>query len=192
MRGLHSTNLLRHHCILTSLTLQLLGSNGYTAGDTITTSLITSDTADGAVVQTTSGSKYYLAPKRSVRPPPARKAPANTVPESSLTKKAEDAVAKAKRGATISLGFFNFGFDDEESQTPPAAPKTMSKVAPNIVSQAPRGVPTLSKWRQNRDGSISAVISGSRAYQEGESITTSAITSDAADGAVVQTTSGSR
>jgi len=63
MRGLHSTNLLRHHCILTSLTLQLVGCYADTDGDSITTSLITSDTADGAVVQTTPGSKVLFSSK---------------------------------------------------------------------------------------------------------------------------------
>ncbi len=152
------------------------GSNFFGIGETITTSPITSEPADGAVVQTLSGSKYFLAPKGIS---PVKQA-----------QKAEEAIAKAKPGATVSLGFFNFGQDSDDSDSKTKA--VPQKPSPKIVSQAPRGVPVLSKWRQNRDGSVTGFIYGSPAFGEGESITTSPITSDAVDSAVVQTKSGSR
>jgi len=97
--------------------------------------------------------------------------------------KAEQTVKAASPGATISL--FSFGqksTSDEQSTKP--APKT---------KMAPRGVPTISKWRKNRDGSISGFISGSPAFDDGDAITTSAIEKgDVAIGNVVQTGSGSK
>lgn len=96
-------------------------------------------------------------------------------------KQAVQAVNAAKRSSTISLGFFGFG--GEKSDKKPVA---------KIVSAAPRGVPTISRWRKNRDGSITGEIYGSRAFGEGESVTTSSITTEPVDGAVVQTTSGSK
>ena len=100
---------------------------------------------------------------------------------------ASQAVERAKPGSTISLGFFGFGQSDNTNEDNAA-----SKVAAKRVSSAPRGVPTISKWRRNRDGSISGQIFGSSGFGEGESITTSPITSDPVDGSVVQTASGSR
>lgn len=107
-------------------------------------------------------------------------------------KQVEKAVGSAKPGATISLGFFNFGQKSEEEKAPKTQSFESTATSPKKVSSAPRGVPTLSKWRQNRDGSVTGMISGSKAYGEGETITTSAITSSAEGGAVVQTKSGSR
>jgi len=106
---------------------------------------------------------------------------------------AEQVMKKAKPGATISL--FGFGAPtqstDEASPTPTPKPIRPS-VAPRQVSAAPRGVPTISRWRQNRDGSIAGFISGSPNFKDGEAITTSPITSEGVGGAVVQTSSGSR
>ena len=106
-------------------------------------------------------------------------------------KKARESVENAKPRSTISLGFFNFGqSDDEDDEGTKASsiPKTTAKK----LASAPRGIPTIYKWRQNRDGSISGVIFGSKAFEEGESVTTSPISSDAVESAVVQTLSGSR
>jgi len=100
-------------------------------------------------------------------------------------KQAEKVLEKAKPGATISL--FGFGKKDSDSGPKPQKPSTPPK-----KSNAPRGVPTISKWKQNRDGSISGFISGSPSFEEGEAITTSPITSNADSGKVVQTSSGSK
>lgn len=64
-------------------------------------------------------------------------------------KKAETAVSKAKPRQTISLGFLNFGGSESDSSSPP-----------KTSSSAPFGVPTISRWRQNRDKSITGLISG--------------------------------
>ena len=97
---------------------------------------------------------------------------------------AKETVETAKPGATISLGFFGF----RQKSTAASTPEVPSK----SVQSAPRGVPALSNWTQNKDGSITGVISGSRAFKDGEKVTTSPITSDAVSGSVVATTSGTK
>mmetsp|Transcript_13844 Transcript_13844/g.21233 ORF Transcript_13844/g.21233 Transcript_13844/m.21233 type:complete len:855 (-) Transcript_13844:220-2784(-) len=97
---------------------------------------------------------------------------------------AEKTVARASPGATISL----FGFGQKSESATEAPSKPAPKARP-----APRGVPTISKWRENRDGSISGFISGSPAFDDGDAITTSPIAKgDVVGGNVVQTGSGSR
>ena len=98
-------------------------------------------------------------------------------------KTVEKALGTANSGATLSLGFFNFGQKSEDGESERAA---------DNASSPPRGVPVLSKWRQNNDGSITGMISGSNAYKDGESVTTSVITTKAEGGTVVKTKSGSR
>jgi hypothetical protein len=102
---------------------------------------------------------------------------------------AKQTVEKAKTSGTISLGFFKFGQSDSEE-------KLQSSAIPSIpvrkVASAPKGVPTLYRWKQNRDGTISGAIFGSKSFKDGESITTSAISSKVGDNAVAQTTSGSK
>lgn len=90
-------------------------------------------------------------------------------------KDAKQAVGNAKAGATISLGLFGIG------QSSPATP-----------SSGPKGVPSISRWKQNRDGSISGFISGSPSFQDGEPVTTSPIKGNPVGGTVATTLSGSR
>ena len=103
---------------------------------------------------------------------------------------AEQTVKQAKPGATISL--FGFGQKKSEDDEPAAGGGTTKQKSGKVLSAAPRGVPTISNWKENRDGSVSGFIFGSPNFEEGESVTTSALIIDAADGIVVQTGSGSR
>ena len=96
---------------------------------------------------------------------------------------AQKVVNKASKGVTISL----FGFGKKSNNTSDSL-----LVAVDSISPAPRGVPTISKWRQNRDGSITGTISGSNAFRDGDPVTTSPINGNAIGGTVVQTKSGSR
>ena len=99
---------------------------------------------------------------------------------------AQQAVKTAKASSTISL--FGFGVNDESSQAKP-----ISKAPARSTAKAPRGVPVISKWRENRDGSISGFISGSPAFDDGDAVTTSPIVKGSVGaGSVVQTGSGSR
>jgi hypothetical protein len=99
-------------------------------------------------------------------------------------KAASNIVTKAKKGATISLGFLNFGNKAEEEEEP-----TKSSSAP---SKAPRGVPTISKWYENDDGSINGQISGSTTFRDGETVTTSPLKTKIGRDTVVVTVSGSK
>eukprot|EP00986_Skeletonema_menzelii_P015256 scaffold11371_cov129-Skeletonema_menzelii.AAC.3 len=109
--------------------------------------------------------------------------------------KAEAAsVAPVMGRPTISL-FGLGGGDDKVAPAPsPAAPKVTKKQPPPAVKkQAPRGVPTLSGWRLNGDGSISGSISGSPNFKDGERVTTSQIVNGRIEsGSVVKTGSGSQ
>lgn len=93
----------------------------------------------------------------------------------------ETSLTKAKPGATISL--FNFKQDSNENKT---------SISKNQLT-SPRGVPTISKWRENRDGSISGFINGAREFDDGDAITTSPIVMGNINiGSVVETGSGSK
>jgi hypothetical protein len=97
---------------------------------------------------------------------------------------AEKSLDSATPRATVSLGsLFNFGSNDssETAQSPPAR-----------VSSAPRGVPTISNWRQSNDGSITGRISGSRGFDDGDAVTTSPVPNGATSEMVVETQSGSK
>lgn len=100
------------------------------------------------------------------------------------SKRAQAVVDAAKPRSTISLGFFNFlgsNSDDSSSSTSTS------------TSKAPSGIPTLSKWKQNADGSVTGLISGSKAFRNNESVTTSPIkTKSLSPDSVVVTVSGSK
>ena len=99
-----------------------------------------------------------------------------------LTKQATEVkIPPVKGRPTISL----FGLGREST---PGAP-SISETTPS----APRGIPTISKWKVDpSDNSISGFISGSRAFKDGEPITTSPITGAASSNSVVKTKSGSK
>lgn len=107
-------------------------------------------------------------------------------------KKAQESIETAKPRSTFSLTSL-FGKRDEgpsDSSTVTTPPKP--NVEPQKTSWAPRGVPTISGWSQNRNGSITGRISGGSGFKDGERVTTSPIGGKAIGGAIVQTSSGSR
>lgn len=171
-----------------SITGLIYGSSAFKDGESITTSMIKGEVSENSVIQTVSGSKYYLMAKES----PAFLLSKLSKTSSPAIEKSQSVLKEAKRGATISLGFLNFGNDDKQQDSGVSTTSSGSKPAPRILQKAPLGVPTISNWRKNRDGSVSGIIYGSKAFGDGDSITTSPITSDAVDGALVQTTSGSK
>jgi len=113
-------------------------------------------------------------------------------PSASAIKAAE----KARPGASISL----FGLGGAPSKTKSTAPKSTAakpsrKPASKSVPRptAPRGVPSLTGWKQNGDRTISGNISGSPNFRNGERITTSPIAQgEVTSGKIVKTASGSR
>ena len=102
---------------------------------------------------------------------------------SKQVKEAENVLNKATSFSTISLGFLNFGQKSDGEQSGSESEQ---------ASSAPRGVPSLKNWRQNKDGSITGLIYGSRAFSSGESITTSPIKGKPAENAVSVTKTGSK
>ena len=101
-----------------------------------------------------------------------------------LSKQAAKSLENSRPRTTISLGsLFNFGGSSDTAD---------SKTDASTASAAPRGVPVISNWRQNLDGSITGRISGSSSFSEGEPVTTSPVPRGATGGNVVRTSSGSR
>lgn len=99
---------------------------------------------------------------------------------------AERSLEQAKSRKTMSLGsLFGFGSDDGPNQESYPVPKKEN-------AKAPSGVPVISFWRQNNDGSITGKISGSSMFTDGEVVTTSPIQKGAKPSSVVKTSSGSR
>ena len=113
--------------------------------------------------------------------------------KSATVVKSQQIVRESKPGATISLGsLFGIGKAESTVESDQVSGGVARKTSPRKVNKAPRGVPTISSWKQMRDGAIEGVISGSPNFNDGETLTTSPITSDAVGGCVVQTSSGSR
>lgn len=93
-------------------------------------------------------------------------------------------VPPVKGRPTFSL----FGLGGGKPETIPIA-----NVAVTSAAVAPRGVPTIAKWKLDpADNSITGLISGSASYEDGEPVTTSPIVDEAAPNTVVRTKSGSR
>lgn len=116
-----------------------------------------------------------------------------------VEKPAEEVVEVPKKSGTFSL----FGGAPKKAapvkKVAPAVKKTVAKkvVAKKAVKKAakisaPAGVPTLARWTQNADGSVTGFISGSPNFRKNTKITTSPIKGKASVGAVVQTGSGSK
>jgi len=126
-------------------------------------------------------------PKISIPKPPSSPPPAKKVSEQERAQAAKDALEqmrKAAPGATVSLfgiGLPGLGSDTERDEDDDEIP-----------SNAPRGVPIISKWNSNKDGSITGIVRRSRSYEDGEAITTSPLRSDPSENILVQTQSGSK
>jgi TolA protein len=131
--------------------------------------------------------KITTAPKKSAtRPSPktsSKETPIPSVDPTSRQRAALDAISNAVSRATVSLlGLVTNS--SPEDDLPPAKPST---------TKAPSGVPTIRRWKQNSDGSITGLISGSRIFNNGDKVTTSPIVKGTVDsGQVVRTGSGSR
>lgn len=111
-------------------------------------------------------------------PPVSQKAPTEPI----VNPEALNGLAQAVSSATIGI----LGLGKQELEELP-------KESNAPVKKAPPGVPTLKRWRQNADKSITGLVSGSRGFDDGQRITTSPIaTGTVAPGQIVKTGSGSR
>jgi len=192
---------------------RIYGSPNFEDGDFVETSPISQGKIEnGSVVATKSRSRYFLSAETAVKKSnimAAFKDLAGAKPGATITltkerkereaKAAVEAIEKGKPRATFSL--FGLGFGDVDEGLPPkkepvrSTPKknTRKKKTSPKAKVAPKGVPTMNRWKMNRDGSITGIISGSINFNEGERVTTSMITKGIIDqGEIVTTGSGSR
>jgi hypothetical protein len=202
---------------------------------------------NGSVVQTASGTRYFLSTKTveqmkqvaSNFSSPQKELPsASTRATLQLTQKAKKIAAeKAMKSAeqasprvTISLSSI-FGFGDESDKKTPqpkmSSPKPLaSRAAKTTTSdtsatmslgsifnagtsvpttkmptsaasakkkEAPRGIPTIERWKVEQDKAVTGFIRGSSQFRDGEKVTTSPISKGRlAKGEVVVTSSGTR
>jgi len=104
--------------------------------------------------------------------------------------RAEAALESLKNAASrATIGLFKLGAKPEGDY----GSLPVEKPTPASKKTAPAGVPTLTRWRKNADGTLTGVIRGSNAFKDGERITTSRIASGSlSSGEVVRTGSGSR
>ena len=179
-----------------------------------TSPIVKGDIENGKVVTTESGSRYFLSAesvkdlRASAKTTPMKdivtSKPRPTLRLTQLAKERDAKVAleateQAKPRSTFSLTAL-FGLDKKDDETPANSAEVKQSLAPAKSVQrkassakAPRGVPTMDSWRQNRDKSITGIISGSASFPDGEKITTSPIAKGTIDsGEVVFTKSGSK
>jgi hypothetical protein len=188
---------------------QIFGSVNFKEGERVETSpIVKGEIENGKVVTTESGSRYFLSDKtvKDAREEIAKAAPIpkellNAKPRATIrltqeakereAKTALEAVKKATPGATFSLATL-FGRDSNDEKGTPSIPSAKARTSP-VVKKGPKGVPAIGRWKQNRDKSISGLITGSMAFPDGEKITTSPIAKGTvAPGEVVVTSSGTR
>eukprot|EP00568_Trieres_chinensis_P010433 CAMPEP_0183301296 /NCGR_PEP_ID=MMETSP0160_2-20130417/7460_1 /TAXON_ID=2839 ORGANISM="Odontella Sinensis, Strain Grunow 1884" /NCGR_SAMPLE_ID=MMETSP0160_2 /ASSEMBLY_ACC=CAM_ASM_000250 /LENGTH=962 /DNA_ID=CAMNT_0025463889 /DNA_START=44 /DNA_END=2932 /DNA_ORIENTATION=+ len=116
-----------------------------------------------------------------------------------LAAAAEAAAKKAKPGVTISLNFFAPWAKKKEPEATVADAEPKKKVPvpkrpTKRLARAPKGVPVLSEWVVNRNGSVTGYVEASNGmFEDGTQITTSPIKSgELEEGNVVETGSGSK
>lgn len=127
------------------------------------------------MVETASGSRYFLSP--------------DEVEKEKNTIAAFKDLAAARRGGTITITKetkekqAKVAMKKLEKATPRSTfslmdlfgPKDKKAKSPANGKKGPGGVPTLSKWSANDDGTITGVISGSPSIDDGDLVTTSPI-----------------
>jgi hypothetical protein len=128
-------------------------------------------------VETRSGSRYFLSPDKAEKEAntiaafkdlaAAQRGGTITITKEEKERRAKEAMKKLEKAtprSTFSLMDF---FGQKTPKTPFQAPANGKK--------APSGVPTLSTWSANDDGTITGVISGSQYMEDGDLVTTSPI-----------------
>ena len=174
---------------------------GAANGDFIVTSPIANqgDVTEGGIVETASGSRYYLSggpselPEEetlasSSSPPPA--SPTITIPKVFQTTTTSPTTTATTPRKTFSLSDLGFGFFGRGN---------LSKKLYDMEQRAPEGVPTLLDWTLNpQDQTLTGTVAGSSTMTDGSRITTSTIViAGTNDGGVqqyqvIETTSGSK
>jgi len=179
----------------------IYGSPNFDDGERIETSpIVGGSVANDSVVRTGSGSRYFLSADESIKAANKNKGvkelqaarPSATI---TLTRERKEMEARAASKETIRRPTFSIfgGGGDEAAKQAQANRPSKSVPASEKLQKAPRGVPSIVKWRKNFDNTITGFISGSPNFAEGEKITTSPISGGTiSSGQVVKTGSGSR
>lgn len=111
------------------------------------------------------------------------------------TKSVKSAPAPAPKTKSPTISLFGGGAKSKPAPSPSPVKKVVKKQPPAKQQpvSAPQGVPTLSGWKLNGDGTITGSISGSPNFRNGERVTTSPIRQGRLEkGSVVKTGSGSQ
>jgi membrane protein involved in colicin uptake len=108
-------------------------------------------------------------------------------------KRAALQAAKKEKAAAAKVVAKNKGGTIALQPKPKASPGFFGKKAAPAVSKAPPGVPVISKFKVNRDGSVTGSITGSKNFSQGAQVTTSKLAPNQTvkSGNVVKTVSGS-
>jgi hypothetical protein len=156
------------------------------------------------------GTISISSPKKTPPAPVAKKSPAKGSGTFSLFGGSSPAPTpapepvKAKTPASGSGTFSIFGgggATKKETPAPePVKPKAIVKPAGGFFGgakkEAPKvvddGIPIVSKFTQNNDGSITGIVRNSKSFKNGTEITTSPVKRGAKSGDVVTTSSGSK
>jgi hypothetical protein len=84
----------------------------------------------------------------------------------------------------------------KNKSSPAASSKTETKPAQSspwsFLTPMAREIPEVSRWKQNRDGSITGFIYNSKSFKDGTRVTTSPVPASAKAGTTVTTGSGSQ
>ena len=185
---------------------RIYGSTNFVDGERIETSVIVTGTIDnGYVVKTDSGSRYFLSNEKPTTKTatPDNAGPIQTLLSAlpgatiTLTKTAQEKVtaqresaAKKKNENVVAKPRPTFSLFGSPAPSTDVSSTGTKKVSSKV---APRGVPTIQRWRKNRDGSVTGIIYGSSSFSDGEQVTTSPISiGTIAAGELVRTGSGSK
>jgi hypothetical protein len=159
----------------------VFGSQYADDGDYIETSPLATDASEidsGYVVKTASGSRYFLSPDKGEKEAntivafkdlaAARRGGTITITKETRQDRADEAIKKLEKAKPRSTFSLMDLFGPKDKKQPAPRPPSNGK-------KAPSGVPTLSSWSTNDDGTITGVIYGSRHIDDGDLVTTSPI-----------------
>jgi hypothetical protein len=101
-------------------------------------------------------------------------------------KRAEASRARAERLEAVKSKSSSVA-SSSKTETKPAQSSPWSFFAPTAIE-----IPEVSRWKQNRDGSITGYIYNSKSFKDGTRVTTSPVPGSAKAGTTVRTGSGSQ
>jgi len=172
---------------------------------TTSTSTSTDDSGSASSIVTKDNGSTYSSIKGGTKFVKKKKPKKSTITKTKAKVKTVDSKKKTTVAKPKSTSLFSFGGSGGGTQSvkkPPAQSNNPKQQQKNVARQQQKkvatkkkkvsGVPELSKWKQNKDGSITGLISNSPSFTTGTRITTSPVPKGAKAGSIVKTGSGSR